>query len=253
MWSVFFQFSIEYVAEKSFHPKHPRNCSWIYKAQLWNASTTARFIYSFHMAVGLLRKHTNTRFFQHGCYLEIFIMISWIFGKEERILPCVSGQLREDIIMHTGRQLLRELTFMKHLPKKLLLQISFQLKLVIFTAGDIIYKIKDLGECVYFIDKGTVAVYSESGREICHLEDGDFFGEIALVLRYKFRTTSVVAVSNCEVFMLDKDDFNKTIACYPTVYEHIKEVATWRHERTCVLDERHKNEMSHSNDNDNSD
>ncbi|RVE51697.1 hypothetical protein evm_003669 [Chilo suppressalis] len=305
LYRVFIQFSMEYVAEGSYYPTNPRNCSWIYNARLWNASTFDRFVYSFHRAVGLLRKNSNLTFFQHGCDVEIFIMISWTVGKllvfhsglkyfvavygvesaackyykikrqvemymkqrrlpprirekilkfyairyqttffvEERILPCVSGQLREDIIMHTGRQLIRDLTFMKHLPKKLLLQISFQLKLVIFTAGDIIYKINNIGDCMYFIDKGTVAVYSESGKEICHQEDGDFFGEIALVTKQRLRTTSVVAVSNCELFMLDREDFNNSIACYPTVYEHIKEVAKWRQERTSVIDERHKAEM----------
>ncbi|XP_063826274.1 potassium voltage-gated channel subfamily H member 8-like [Ostrinia nubilalis] len=165
------------------------------------------------------------------------------FFVEAPILACVSGQLREDIIMHTGRQLVRELEFLKQMPRTLLLQIGFKLKLVIFIAGDIIYKINTVGDCLYFIDKGTVAIYSESGKEVCHLEDGDFFGEIALVMKHRLRTVSVVAVTNCELFRLNREDFNSSIACYPTVYEHIKKVAIQRHERTCVLDENHKTEM----------
>lgn len=95
------------------------------------------------------------------------------------------------------------------------------------------------GDCLYFIDKGTVAIYSDAGQEICHLEDGDFFGEIALVMN-RFRTASVVAVTNCELFRLDKTDFDNTIAYYPTVYENIKKVAINRFETTCVLDEHRK-------------
>lgn len=61
------------------------------------------------------------------------------------MLNCVTGQLREDIIMHTGRQLVRELAFLKQLPKSLLLQIGLKLKIVIFIAGDIIFKINTVG------------------------------------------------------------------------------------------------------------
>ncbi|KAJ0176775.1 hypothetical protein K1T71_007954 [Dendrolimus kikuchii] len=169
------------------------------------------------------------------------------FFMEHRMLNLMTGQLREDIIMHTGRQLVRELEFLKQLPRPLLLQIGLKLSIVIFIAGDIIFKINTVGDCLYFIDKGTVAIYSESGREICHLEDGDFFGEIALVMKHKLRTASVVAVTNCELFRLDREDFDSSIACYPTVYEDIKKVATSRFERTCVLDEHHKAEMQMAN------
>uniref|UniRef100_A0A2H1WZJ0 SFRICE_034927 n=1 Tax=Spodoptera frugiperda TaxID=7108 RepID=A0A2H1WZJ0_SPOFR len=164
-------------------------------------------------------------------------------ASESRMLGCVSGQLREDILMHTGRQLVRELEFLKQLPSSLLVQIAFKLRVVIYIAGDIIFKINTVGDCLYFIDRGTVAIYSDSGKEICHLEDGDFFGEIALVMKHHFRTASAIAVTNCELFRLDREHFDATIAYYPTVYNSIKEVATSRFERTCVLDEHHKAEL----------
>lgn len=88
-----------------------------------------------------------------------------------------------------------------------------------------------------------MAIYSDSAKEICHLEDGDFFGEIALVMKHHFRTASAIAVTNCELFRLDREDFDSTIAYYPTVYDNIKEVATSRFEMTSVLDEHHKAEL----------
>lgn len=62
------------------------------------------------------------------------------------MIACVSGQLREDIIMHTGRQLVSDVEFLKQLPRALLLQIGIKLKIVIFIAGDIIFKINTIGE-----------------------------------------------------------------------------------------------------------
>lgn len=99
---------------------------------------------------------------------------------------------------------------------------------------------------MYFIDRGTVAIYSESGKEVCHLHDGDFFGEIALVMKHRFRTASVVAVSNCELFRLDRGDFESSIACYPTVYEEIKRVATNRFDITRVMDDHYRNAVRES-------
>lgn len=61
------------------------------------------------------------------------------------MLAFVTGQLREDIIMHTGRQLVRELVFLKQLPRSLLLQIGLNLLIDIFIAGDIIFKINSVG------------------------------------------------------------------------------------------------------------
>uniref|UniRef100_A0A2A4J7Z5 Cyclic nucleotide-binding domain-containing protein n=1 Tax=Heliothis virescens TaxID=7102 RepID=A0A2A4J7Z5_HELVI len=171
------------------------------------------------------------------------IRFQYKYFEESRMLGCVSGQLREDILMHTGRQLVRELNFLKQLPSSLLVQIAFKLRVVIYIAGDIIFKINTVGDCLYFIDRGTVAIYSDSGKEICHLEDGDFFGEIALVMKHHFRTASAIAVTNCELFRLDKEHFETTIGYYPTVYNSIKEVAISRFERTCVLDEHHKAEL----------
>ncbi|XP_013164238.1 PREDICTED: potassium/sodium hyperpolarization-activated cyclic nucleotide-gated channel 2-like [Papilio xuthus] len=173
------------------------------------------------------------------------------FFVESRMMSCVSGQLREDLIMYSGRQLMRDVAFLKHIPRALLLEVGLRLQMVLFIAGDVIMKINTIGDCMFFIDKGTVAIYSESGREVCHLEDGDFFGDIALTMKHKLRTATAVAVTNCELFKLNKEDFDSTIACYPTVYEEIEKVAASRLERTQVLDEHHKAEskMLHNYEN----
>nr|XP_049694195.1 potassium/sodium hyperpolarization-activated cyclic nucleotide-gated channel 4 [Helicoverpa armigera] len=304
-WNMYFQFAVEYIAEATYYPANPRNCSWLTVGKLWNQTSDVRILYAFDRAVSMLTTNTNMNLLeQTGCF-ENFLVACWLFSKvfifhfalkyilalfgkesaraqyymmkkqlktymvqrnfpprlkskilkfyairfqykyfeESRMLGCVSGQLREDILMHTGRQLVRELDFLKQLPSSLLVQIAFKLRVVIYIAGDIIFKINTVGDCLYFIDRGTVAIYSDSGKEICHLEDGDFFGEIALVMKHHFRTASAIAVTNCELFRLDKEHFETTIGYYPTVYNSIKEVATSRFERTCVLDEHHKAEL----------
>ena len=36
---------------------------------------------------------------------------------------------------------------------------------------------------MYFLFKGTAAVMTPTGQEVCHLEDGAHFGEIALIVK----------------------------------------------------------------------
>lgn len=64
------------------------------------------------------------------------------------MMACVSGLLRNDMVMYTGRQLVRELLFLKQLPRVLLMEITLRFKLVIFIEGDIIFKIHTIGELI---------------------------------------------------------------------------------------------------------
>lgn len=66
------------------------------------------------------------------------------------MIACVSGQLREDILMHSGRQLISDVEFLKTLPRQLHLEIGIKLSIVIFIAGDIIFKINTSGKLMRF-------------------------------------------------------------------------------------------------------
>lgn len=73
-----------------------------------------------------------------------------------------------------------------------------------------------LGECMYFIVTGTVAVYSVQGQELCRLSDGAHFGELALLGgRGKRRTATVIAVEPCELCRLDQHHFTRVADVYP--------------------------------------
>lgn len=74
--------------------------------------------------------------------------------------------------------------------------------------------------------------------KVCHLEDGNFFGEIALVEYDRLRLASVVAVETCELYKLDKQDFVRAILPYPDLMTKIRRIAHERTEQTEFIDER---------------
>ncbi|XP_020279912.1 potassium/sodium hyperpolarization-activated cyclic nucleotide-gated channel 2-like isoform X2 [Pseudomyrmex gracilis] len=157
------------------------------------------------------------------------------YFRELEILSSLPVQMRQEINMQSCRKLVENVTFFKNLPLALLARIVAFLKLEIFLANDIIVSANQPGDCMYFISTGTVAIYTSTGREVCHLEDGAHFGEIVLVMPAQRRTAFVVAVETCELYRLDRIDFTRTIHPYPLLWDQIKKIAIERHERTMIL------------------
>lgn len=76
--------------------------------------------------------------------------------------------------------------------------------------------------------------------QICHLDDGAHFGEVALLVPDQRRVANVVAIEVCEVYRLDSKDFRKCIAVHTELFAHIEKVATERIERAVLVEEQHK-------------
>ncbi|XP_018362071.1 PREDICTED: potassium/sodium hyperpolarization-activated cyclic nucleotide-gated channel 2-like [Trachymyrmex cornetzi] len=154
---------------------------------------------------------------------------------EAEILKTLSSHMRQEIGMHACRKLVENVTFFNNLPLPLITRIVALLKPEIFLPNDVIVRANQPGNCMYFIASGTVAIYTSTGKEVCHLEDGAHFGEIALVMLDEQRVASVVAVEICELYRLDRADFVRTIHPYPMLWEQVKKIAIERHERTAIL------------------
>ncbi|KAK0087514.1 hypothetical protein PV325_000850 [Microctonus aethiopoides] len=158
------------------------------------------------------------------------------YFRESEILYTLSSQMRQEIVMHSCRKLVENVAFFNNLPILLLTRIVAQLKSEIFLTNDVIVRANQPGDCMYFISSGTVSIYTDSGKEVCHLEDGAHFGEIALVMPDEHRVATVIAVEMCELYRLERNDFMRTIYPYPILWERIKKIAIERHEKTMIID-----------------
>lgn len=103
------------------------------------------------------------------------------YFNEREILKTVSSPLRQQIMIHNTRQLVDNSPFFENLPSSLVLKIISALSVELFLDGDVVYTPGQMGLSVYFITSGSVALYTPSGKEVCHLSDGDYFGEMSLV------------------------------------------------------------------------
>nr|CAI5817594.1 unnamed protein product [Callosobruchus analis] len=149
------------------------------------------------------------------------------YYEERTIDKTVSLTLKQQIQITITRRQLEKVDFFRDVPSSILTKLFSKCKSEIFLTNDVIVVAGSPGQFMYFINFGTVAVYSTSGREICHLEDGAHIGEIAFIFDEMHQTT-VVAVAPCELFKLKKADYDKVLNRHPDVKELIQKRATQR-------------------------
>lgn len=186
-----------------------------------------------------LKRYMNNRQLSHSTQRHIVAYYEFCFQqryfREVEIFNMLPVQTRQEIRMHACRKLMENVTLFNNLPLPLMMRIITMLKSEIFLTNDVIVQADQPGDCMYFIATGTVAIYTISGKEVCHLEDGAYFGEVVLVMPEERRVASVIAVETCELYRLDRADFARTIYPYPMLWEQIKKIAIERHERTIIL------------------
>ncbi|KAI4467169.1 i[[h]] channel isoform e [Holotrichia oblita] len=154
------------------------------------------------------------------------------YFRESEILNVISGQLKQDLLMHSCRKLVEHVGFFQNLPTPLILRIVSALTIEVYMVNDVIVKIGTPGICMYFIASGCVAIYTRNGYEVSHLEDGEYFGEYSLLKQQEPREHSVIAVEICELYRLEYSDFVKVIMSYPDLIEKITKHALERIEAT---------------------
>ena len=79
-----------------------------------------------------------------------------------------------------------------------------------------LFKKGDEGNAMYIIKSGTVQL-----GDIATLNEGEFFGEMALI-DTAARMTSAETLSDCEIFILKKDDFVSLIHANPEIARKIQ-------------------------------
>ncbi|MGV1792851.1 cation:proton antiporter domain-containing protein [Rhizobium sp. A37_96] len=93
--------------------------------------------------------------------------------------------------------------------------------------GDRVIRTGDRGDSMFFIASGAVEVQLED--EEIPLGAGSFFGEMALLTGAR-RTADVVAVDFCQLFVLDRRDFNLFMSRHPQLRAAVSRMARERQE-----------------------
>lgn len=93
-----------------------------------------------------------------------------------------------------------------------------RIELISVPQGEVLFREGDLGDALYIISEGQVAVQTEGPPkvEIGRLGEGAFFGEVAL-LTDQPRSASVTTLTPSELLKIDRDILTSLLADYPEV------------------------------------
>ena len=102
--------------------------------------------------------------------------------------------------------------------------------------GVTIVKKGDMADEMYLICRGEVEVLDDAGNVISTLQDGEFFGEIGLLMSIP-RTATVKTKTLCDLFVLHRNDFVRILSEHPPFADVIARVARERYEVILTLED----------------
>ena len=123
------------------------------------------------------------------------------------ILEQLPVPMRLDIAYCVRRDVLRGIKTLSKCRKVVQQTIALAMKPQVCSAGDYVYQAGDIGSDIYFIFYGEVNVFeggSNSKKVPKGLSSGDYFGERSVLSLSGERTESVQAVTQCELYYINK-------------------------------------------------
>jgi small-conductance mechanosensitive channel/CRP-like cAMP-binding protein len=109
-------------------------------------------------------------------------------------------------------------------------RLSRRLRHVVFGPGEIILRQGDPGDSLYVVRGGSVAVQIGvlgASKEVATLGDGQFFGEMSLMTG-ESRTATVVAKTDVECYIVDKEAFQEIVHEKPELAGIISDILSRR-------------------------
>lgn len=147
---------------------------------------------------------------------------------EANVLEDLPASLKLQVALHLSQGMIEKVPLFSGAGDDLVQQIVMNLKATVFTPGDYIFREGEGGDSMYFISRGRVEVVSKDGRKVyATLSEGNFFGEIALLLRQP-RNASIRALDYVDLYMLDHETLEKILKNFPGFMEHIHDLARKR-------------------------
>ena len=155
--------------------------------------------------------------------------------NERNLLSDLPAPIRLDILLQLTRDLLDGVPLFRHSSPVLRNTLLLALKPQVFVPSSYLAREGEVGQGIFFISAGTAEILSDSGRR-SHgfLSAGDYFGDLTLMLGEK-RTASVRATSYCNVFVLEREDFNRIKGEYVELRDVLKKVSADKSEALSKL------------------
>ncbi|MBD0330039.1 MAG: cyclic nucleotide-binding domain-containing protein [Thermoleophilia bacterium] len=133
-----------------------------------------------------------------------------------------AGQLSHSLVARV-----RAVPGLSSLGDELLLELVGDSANLAWRAGRTVLERGSAPDALYVVLSGAVRVLDGEGGELARLGPGDHFGEFSLLLGQP-RQHDVVAAEDCELLVVPKECFDRTVAADPELGPRIREQAEQR-------------------------
>lgn len=150
---------------------------------------------------------------------------------ETTVLAGLPPGLHKEVMLFLKKDVIEKVPMFHGASMELISDLALQLRPVVFTPGEYLFKAGDQGQEMYFITRGAVDIVARDGETVyATLTAGDFFGEIAL-FTHKPRTASARSMSYCDMYALDTPSFERVLERHPAFAAQMAEKTRERQER----------------------
>jgi len=154
----------------------------------------------------------------------------------QRLFDTLNPTVRYEIAEHLHREMVKNAPLFQACHPFFIKDIVTRLRAEVYMKGENIIEEGDTGQEMFFVSRGTVDIMVKRVK-VTVIEEGGFFGEIALLLRTR-RTAAARANTICELQVLTKHDFNSVLLKYPRHRETFIRLAKKRKDRNASLNDK---------------
>ncbi|KNE62879.1 hypothetical protein AMAG_18930 [Allomyces macrogynus ATCC 38327] len=125
------------------------------------------------------------------------------------------SNFRAEVALSLNEDIIEKVSIFKDTSLGFRRMLSIAMRINFFTAETYIVHRGEIGKEMFFVVQGRVDVLNDDETEsVGSMVEGSYFGEFMLILGHVCEA-SALAVCNCDVYVLSKDDYDKAVANYP--------------------------------------
>jgi hypothetical protein len=150
----------------------------------------------------------------------------WVNKKgyqDHSLLEDLPTKIQSELFFYINKSIVEKVPFLRGADKELIEDLMNELEPRIYVPGERIFRVDEHGDALYIIHSGEVEILSRENAKIVDLSDGAFFGEMALISDQP-RSATAKASTFCDIYLLQREAFDRVTAAYPQFETHLQEI-----------------------------
>ena len=157
---------------------------------------------------------------------DVFSFYNHLFTKrlsesDSQIIGELPNALQNELQVFMNLKLIQNLPLFQQCKLECIKEVASCLEQLYFVPGQRIINKGEIGDEMYIISHGSVEIKRDNGQIVNTLQEGQSFGEIALI-QETTRTFNVRSITYCDVYKFNKEDFVRIVEKHPQLLKTLE-------------------------------